>query len=79
MFASILGPILSCLGVHFAPYFRGKNDCVFCSGSCLSCFASSDEALGKTGFLDFDFPVLDLSCEIPSVLLVFYAEVGGGC
>jgi hypothetical protein len=35
--------------------------------------------LGKTGFLDFDFPVLDLSCEIPSVLLVFYAEVGGGC
>jgi hypothetical protein len=37
------------------------------------------EALGKTGFLDFDFPVLDLSCEIPSVLLVFYAEVGGGC
>jgi len=37
------------------------------------------EALGKTGFLDFDFPVLDLSCEIPSVLLVFYAEVVGGC
>jgi len=36
------------------------------------------KALGKSGFLDFDFPVLDLSCDIPSVLLVFDAEVGGG-
>jgi hypothetical protein len=30
-----------------------------------------EKALGKSGFLDFDFPVLDLSCDIPSVLLVF--------
>jgi hypothetical protein len=37
-----------------------------------------EKALGKSGFLDFDFPVLDLSCDIPSVLLVFDAEVGGG-
>ena len=45
----------------------------------VRCGPSGMKALGKTGFLDFDFPVLDLSCEIPSVLLVFYAEVGGGC